>query len=48
MVYWGYTGTMEKRMETNMVDWGFLGIMEQKMETTTIWSNCLQLLAFKL
>ena len=35
IVYWGYTGLMEKKMETTIVYWGQIGIMEKKMETTT-------------
>ena len=34
IVYWGYIGTMEKKMETTIVYWGYIGIVENKMETT--------------
>ena len=36
MVYWGYIGIMEKKMETTMAYWGYDGIMEKKMETTIV------------
>ena len=32
-VYWGYTGIMQKKMETTIVYWGYIGIIENKMET---------------
>ena len=35
----GYTGTMEKKMETTIVYWGYIGIMEKKMETTICTST---------
>ena len=28
----GYTGIMEKKMDTTIVYWGYIGIMENKME----------------
>ena len=35
MVYWGYIGIMENKMETTtIVYWCYIGIMEKKMETT--------------
>ena len=35
IVYWGYIGVMEKKMETPIVYWvHIIGIMEKKMETT--------------
>ena len=34
MLYWGYIGIMEKKMETTLVYWEYIGIMEKKMETT--------------
>ena len=34
IVYWGYIGIMEKKMETTIVYWGYIGIMEKNMETT--------------
>ena len=36
-LYWGYTGIMEKRMETTIVYWGYTGIMENQMETTIVY-----------
>ena len=41
-LYWGYKGTMEKKMETTIVYWGYIdiGIMENKMETAvTYWGS---------
>ena len=35
----GYTGIMEKKMETTIVYWGYIGIMEEKMETTICTST---------
>ena len=35
IVYWGYIGITENKMETTIVYWGYIGIMEKKMETTT-------------
>ena len=37
IVYWGYMGIMEKKMETTIVYWGYIGIMEKKMETTIVY-----------
>ena len=37
IVYWSYTGIMEKRMATTIVYWGYIGIMEKKMETTIVY-----------
>ena len=37
IVYWGYIGIMEKKMETTIVYWGYVGIMEKKMETTIVY-----------
>ena len=34
LVYWGYVGIVEKKMETLIVHWGCIRIMEKKMETT--------------
>ena len=34
IVYWGYIGTMENKMQTTIVYWGYIGIIEKKMETT--------------
>ena len=42
MVYWGYLGIMEKKMETTIVYWGYLGIMEKKMEASTVSMSMLQ------
>ena len=36
IVYWGYMGIMEQKMETTRVYWGYMGIMETKMETTNL------------
>ena len=47
LVYWGYVGIMEKKMETTtIVYWGYIGIMgyigvihgimEKKVETTVV------------
>ena len=35
IVYWGYMGIMEKKMETTIVYWGYNGLKEKEMETTT-------------
>ena len=32
VIYWGYMGIMENRVETTIVYWG-MGVMEKKMET---------------
>ena len=37
MVYWGYMGIMEKKMETTKVYWGYTGKMENRMETTIVY-----------
>ena len=37
MVYWGYIGIMEKKMETTIACWGYIGIMEKKMETHVVY-----------
>ena len=37
IVYWGYTGIMEKKMETTTVYWGHIGIMEKKIETAIVY-----------
>ena len=37
IVYWGFVGIMEERMETTIVYWGFVGIMENQMETTIVY-----------
>ena len=34
VVYTGYIGTMEEKLETTTVYWGFMGIMEKQMKTT--------------
>ena len=34
IVYWGYIGIMEKKIETTTVYWGYKGTMEKKMELT--------------
>ena len=39
IVYWGYVGIMEKKMETTIVYWGYIGRMEKKMETTIVYSS---------
>ena len=36
IVYWGYIGIMENKMETTTVYWGNIGIMENKMEATIL------------
>ena len=42
IVYWGYIGIMEKKMETTIIIIGYMGlrgyigIMEKNMETTII------------
>ena len=38
--YSGYTGIMEKKMETTVVYRGYIGIVEKKMETTIVLSAC--------
>ena len=38
--YSGYTGIMEKKMETTLVYRGYIGIVEKKMETTIVLSVC--------
>ena len=43
IVYRGYVGIMEKKIETTIVYWGYSGIMEKKMETTIVfilWKEC--------
>ena len=38
IVYWGYIGIMEKKMQTTIVYWGYnIGTMEKKMETTVVY-----------
>ena len=37
IVYRGYIGIMEDKLETTLVNWGFIGIMENKMETTIVY-----------
>ena len=34
IVYRGYIGIMENKMDTTIVYWGYTGIMEKIMETT--------------
>ena len=38
IVYWGYLGMMEKKVETTILYWGYVGIMEKKMKTTGVGS----------
>ena len=45
-LYWGYTGMMEKNMETigimwDYIHWGCIGIMEKKTETIGIMGDCI-------
>ena len=45
IVYWGYLGIMEKKMEATTASWGYLGMMEKKMEATVIvWVSELRVL----
>ena len=37
IVYWGFIGMMESKIEVTIVYWGFIGIMEKKMETTVVY-----------
>ena len=39
VVYWGYIGIMENKMEAAIVYWGYIGIMENKMDTTIVYSE---------
>ena len=48
VLYWGYKGMMEKRMETTIVYWGYIGTMEKRMETTIVYCGCIGIMEKKM
>ena len=33
LIYWGYIGIVENKLESIVASWDYIGIMENKMET---------------
>ena len=36
-IYWGYIGTMERKMEATIVYWCHAGLREKNMEATMVY-----------